>query len=213
MEKGAGTLIKKFIWDFDGTLFDTYPAMVDGAWRALQDFGIVADKKELYFVMKKYSTSQLRQNYQLSEEKFTPLFHQYETKSREVSAPFQDTKTVLENLKARGGRHFILTHRLTDSTWRLLKDFGLDELIESVVGIDQEFPRKPDPSSLNAIIQNFHLQKVESMMIGDRRLDIEAGNNAGITTCLYDIDYFLGDIPATYVVNELKQIIELPEII
>ncbi|MEO2726635.1 phosphoglycolate phosphatase, partial [Enterococcus faecium] len=23
--------MKHYIWDFDGTLFDTYPAMVDGA--------------------------------------------------------------------------------------------------------------------------------------------------------------------------------------
>lgn len=27
-------------------------------------------------------------------------------------------------------------------------------------------------------------------MIGDRRLDIEAGKNAGVLTCLYDIDHF-----------------------
>ncbi|MCZ1898604.1 phosphoglycolate phosphatase, partial [Enterococcus faecium] len=28
--------MKNYIWDFDGTLFDTYPAMVDGAWQALK---------------------------------------------------------------------------------------------------------------------------------------------------------------------------------
>ncbi|HGF7826226.1 TPA: HAD hydrolase-like protein, partial [Enterococcus faecium] len=51
--------MKNYIWDFDGTLFDTYPAMVDGAWQALKDFGISMDKKEIYFKMKKYSTSYL----------------------------------------------------------------------------------------------------------------------------------------------------------
>lgn len=38
--------MKNYIWDFDGTLFDTYPAMVDGAWQALKDFGISMDKKK-----------------------------------------------------------------------------------------------------------------------------------------------------------------------
>ena len=51
--------MKNYIWDFDGTLFDTYPAMVDGAQQALKDFGINMDKKEIYFKMKKYSTSYL----------------------------------------------------------------------------------------------------------------------------------------------------------
>lgn len=36
--------MKNYIWDFDGTLFDTYPAMVDGAQQALKDFGINMDK-------------------------------------------------------------------------------------------------------------------------------------------------------------------------
>ncbi len=78
-------------------------------------------------------------------------------------------------LKDNGGRHFILTHRLTESTWGLLKEHRLAHLIEEVVGIDQDFPRKPDPASLNYLIDTFHLERTDTMMIGDRRLDIEAG--------------------------------------
>lgn len=47
------------------------------------------------------------------------------------------------------------------------------------------------------------------MMIGDRRLDIEAGKNAGVVTCLYDIDHFLGEIPADHVVGNLNEILSL----
>ncbi|OOL69146.1 hypothetical protein B1P88_08115 [Enterococcus faecium] len=141
--------MKNYIWDFDGTLFDTYPAMVDGAWQALKDFGISMDKN----------------------------------------------------------------HRLTESTWGLLKEHRLAHLIEEVVGIDQDFPRKPDPASLNYLIDTFHLERTDTMMIGDRRLDIEAGKNAGVATCLYDIDHFLGEIPADYVVGNLNEILTLQSII
>lgn len=41
----------KIIWDFDGTLFDTYPAMVDGAWQALKIL-VSVWTKEIYFKMK-----------------------------------------------------------------------------------------------------------------------------------------------------------------
>ncbi|PQG48402.1 phosphoglycolate phosphatase [Enterococcus faecium] len=204
--------MKNYIWDFDGTLFDTYPAMVDGAWQALKDFGISMDKKEIYFKMKKYSTSYLINESNLNAREFNELFHRYEKESTEVSRPFPETKQVLEMLKDNGGRHFILTHRLTESTWGLLKEHRLAHLIEEVVGIDQDFPRKPDPASLNYLIDTFHLERTDTMMIGDRRLDIEAGKNAGVATCLYDIDHFLGEIPADYVVGNLNEILTLQSI-
>lgn len=205
--------MKNYIWDFDGILFDTYPAMVDGAWQALKDFGISMDKKEIYFKMKKYSTSYLINESNLNAREFNELFHRYEKESTEVSRPFPETKQVLEMLKDNGGRHFILTHRLTESTWGLLKEHRLAHLIEEVVGIDQDFPRKPDPASLNYLIDTFHLERTDTMMIGDRRLDIEAGKNAGVATCLYDIDHFLGEIPADYVVGNLNEILTLQSII
>ncbi|HBK6781869.1 TPA: HAD-IA family hydrolase [Enterococcus faecium] len=205
--------MKNYIWDFDGTLFDTYPAMVDGAWQALKDFGISMDKKEIYFKMKKYSTSYLINESNLNAREFNELFHRYEKESTEVSRPFPETKQVLEMLKDNGGRHFILTHRLTESTWGLLKEHRLAHLIEEVVGIDQDFPRKPDPASLNYLIDTFHLERTDTMTIGDRRLDIEAGKNAGVATCLYDIDHFLGEIPADYVVGNLNEILTLQSII
>ncbi|WP_275342630.1 HAD-IA family hydrolase [Enterococcus faecium] len=205
--------MKNYIWDFDGTLFDTYPAMVDGAWQALKDFGISMDKKEIYFKMKKYSTSYLINESNLNAKEFNELFHRYEKESTEVSRPFPETKQVLEMLKDNGGRHFILTHRLTESTWGLLKEHRLAHLIEEVVGSDQDFPRKPNPASLNYLIDTFHLERTDTMMIGDRRLDIEAGKNAGVATCLYDIDHFLGEIPADYVVGNLNEILTLQSII
>lgn len=205
--------MKNYIWDFDGTLFDTYPVMVDGAWQALKDFGISMDKKEIYFKMKKYSTSYLINESNLNAKEFNELFHRYEKESTEVSRPFPETKQVLEMLKDNGGRHFILTHRLTESTWGLLKEHRLAHLIEEVVGIDQDFPRKPNPASLNYLIDTFHLERTDTMMIGDRRLDIEAGKNAGVATCLYDIDHFLGEIPADYVVGNLNEILTLQSII
>ncbi len=170
-------------------------------------------QKEIYFKMKKYSTSYLINESNLNAREFNELFHRYEKESTEVSRPFPETKQVLEMLKDNGGRHFILTHRLTESTWGLLKEHRLAHLIEEVVGIDQDFPRKPDPASLNYLIDTFHLERTDTMMIGDRRLDIEAGKNAGVATCLYDIDHFLGEIPADYVVGNLNEILTLQSII
>ncbi|OTP12573.1 hypothetical protein A5844_000806 [Enterococcus sp. 10A9_DIV0425] len=198
--------IKNYIWDFDGTLFDTYPAMVEGAEKALRHFDVVLSKKEIYRIMKQESTQTLRKQYGLSEEEFGPLFHQYEQESTLLSAPFEDTEKVLRILKERGAKHYILTHRNTASTWNLLEKFGIENLIDEVIGIDQDFPRKPAPDAINYLIATFELMKADTLMIGDRRLDILAGKNAGILTCLYDLDHFLGEIPADFIVTQLSEI-------
>lgn len=203
--------IKNYVWDFDGTLFDTYPAMVDGAIHAMKVLGVIVSEEEVYPVMKKFSTRQLIQNYHLKEKEFTPLFHQYEALSQKNSQPFEETEKVLRTLKKQGTKQFVLTHRLTDSTWRLLQQFHLSDCIEEVVGIDRNFPRKPAPDSLNDLISRYQLVKAETLMIGDRSLDIKAGKNAGVLTCLYDKDHFLQEISADFVVDKLIEILDIKE--
>ena len=76
--------------------------------------------------------------------------------------PFAATEEVLRSLKNHGARHFILTHRLTESTWELLGKYGLTDLIEEVVGIDQNFPRKPSPASLELSDRTFRDEKIRN---------------------------------------------------
>ena len=39
-------MIKNYIWDFDGMLFDSYPHITSAFLKALADFGIEADYDE-----------------------------------------------------------------------------------------------------------------------------------------------------------------------
>nr|WP_242542484.1 HAD-IA family hydrolase [Enterococcus sp. DIV1298c] len=200
-------MIENYIWDFDGTLFDTYPAMVEGAFHALNDFGIERPKNEIYRVMKQESMRKLRESYQLEEVAFNQLFHEYERQYQGMSAPFKETEMVLRHLKESGAKHYILTHRVTASTWELLKNFDLADLVEEVIGIDQGFARKPAPDAILHLIDTYKMKLEKTMMVGDRKLDIEAGINANVSTCLYDIDHFLGEIPADHTVANLADIL------
>lgn len=202
-------MLKAFIWDFDGTLYDTYPVMVDAVERTLSEYGITADKKMIYRVMKQRSTKELRETYSLTDEQFSPKFHSYEDSDSRTSPPFKEAKEVLEAIVKSGGKNYILTHRRTNSTWALLKQDNLDTFIEEVVGLDMDFPRKPNPTSLNYLINKYQLKHEETIMIGDRKLDIDAGSNARVATCLFDIDHFLGEIDSTYVVHNLRDILPL----
>ena len=198
-----------YIWDFDGTLYDTYPIMLKALMRTFKEFDINKDEETVYKKIKMESIRQMIVDWQLPAPDFDQKYHAYEAQQNKDSYPFAETKETLEKLQDKGGQHFILTHRTVESTWNLLKRDGLDALIVDIIGSDSNYPRKPDPSAINYFIDNYQLDRNKTVMIGDRKLDIEAGNNAGVQTVFFDIDYFKQDIKSAYFINNLKEMVQI----
>lgn len=197
-----------YIWDFDGTLFDTYPIMLDSVMKSLSDLQITADPQEVYRLLKEHSSKEVAERYGIEYGGFAEAFHAYEDADSRVPQAFPDTKTALIELQRAGGQHFILTHRPLQQTRRLLAKEGLLPFFVELVGPENDFPRKPDPTSLGYLITKYQLEFDQTVMIGDRLLDIEAGKNAKIKTCFFDIDGFIKDTSADYVVHNMKEIIK-----
>ena len=198
-----------YIWDFDGTLYDTYPIMLRALMRTFKEFDINKDEETVYKKIKMESIRQMIVDWHLPAPDFDQKYHAYEAQQNKDSYPFEETKETLEKLQNKGGQHFILTHRTVESTWNLLKRDGLDALIVDIIGSDSNYPRKPDPSAINYFIDNYQLDRNKTVMIGDRKLDIEAGNNAGVQTVFFDIDYFKHDIKSAYFINNLKEMVQI----
>jgi phosphoglycolate phosphatase-like HAD superfamily hydrolase len=55
---------------------------------------------------------------------------------------------------------------------------------------DDAYPRKPDPTSVLALLARHRLAPGQCMLIGDRALDLTAGARAGVRTC------YFGETPA-----------------
>lgn len=198
-----------YIWDFDGTLYDTYPIMLKALMLTFKEFDINKDEETVYKKIKMESIRQMIVDWHLPAPDFDQKYHAYEAQQNKDSYPFEETKETLEKLQDKGGQHFILTHRTVESTWNLLKRDGLDALIVDIIGSDSNYPRKPDPSAINYFIDNYQLDRNKTVMIGDRKLDIEAGNNAGVQTVFFDIDYFKQDIKSAYFINNLKEMVQI----
>lgn len=70
----------------------------------------------------------------------------------------------------------------------MLDQFGLLDFFSGFVTSDQDFPRKPQPDSINWLIETYEVDRKKAIMIGDRKLDVAAGHNANIASCLFDPD-------------------------
>jgi HAD superfamily hydrolase (TIGR01509 family) len=182
-------MIRNAIWDFDGTLFDTYPAISQAFQQALTDFGATAPLSEiegLARVEMSYCAAELAARFDLDRDDLIRRFGEHHAAAAPADQPpFPGAREVCEKIMARGGVNAIVTHRKAESTAGLLTVHGLRPLFAEVITRDDGYPRKPDPAAFTAILRNQRLDPMETLAIGDREIDILAGRAAGLPTCLF----------------------------
>lgn len=172
--------IKNYIWDFDGTLFDTYPVMLAALKQAITKHGIRYDCDLARFIKEK-SIRQFSEQY--GTRAFLDDYHQIETELQQSPIYYPEIPMILKRIVALGGQHFVVSHR-DDKTYAYLGE--LRALFTEIITSDNHFARKPNPESLCYLIDKYQLDRNETVMIGDRPLDILAGQHAGIKTILFD---------------------------
>lgn len=200
-------LFDTFIWDFDGTLFDTYPMIVQGYLQSLNDYGIKSTKEEVYQLLKEHSSKAIAEKYQLNFSDLSKKAKIHEENITNFSPKsFSGTQEVLEKIVANQKTNMILTHRRQDSTKMLLEKEELASFVKEIVGPENRFPRKPNPASLDYLLKKYSLNPKKTVMIGDRALDVDAGKNAGVYTIFFDNENLLTNIQADYRVTSIKEI-------
>lgn len=92
-------------------------------------------------------------------------------------------RRILHSLKGQGFKVGIVTGRMTqgENKWTELKQLGISVFIDSMVTAAEAAP-KPAPDGLNKCVRELGLLPGECIFIGDSRVDVLAGKNAGIKT-------------------------------
>lgn len=177
--------MRLFIWDFDGTLMDTYPVTFAAYLRlALADFGRSAPEAEIMekmlvntghavdYYTKLYDLPQLRERYKFHGSKGP------------VAMPevLPQVKEVLARIRQLGGISCIYTHR-DETAFPMLEHAQLtDQFAEIVLPGHEGFGVKPAPDTVLYLMEKFGVTPEETVMVGDRACDLESGQNAGTRT-------------------------------
>jgi phosphoglycolate phosphatase-like HAD superfamily hydrolase len=204
------------LWDFDGTLFDTYPPLADSIKRALADFGKDEPRESINALLSQTldgTLTTLTEKYALDRDEFKRRMYDYwEQVPVEAYAPFPGVVEFCQRFFAAGGQHYIYTHRGRETLMLMLEHHALSDLFAGLMTRDNGFPRKPDPTGFNALIDTYHLPRAELLSVGDRNLDTLAGKAAGIKTCLFNASP-TPDAPPDYVIasfDDLGPVVGLP---
>ncbi|MCM8711760.1 HAD-IA family hydrolase [Clostridium sp. SYSU_GA19001] len=207
-------MITDIIWDFDGTLFDTYPSMTKAFKMALRDFGVNESEENILSYMKiasTYAVKQFKEIYKI-EGDLEGRFHYYDNNiNPEDVLPFPYAKEFCEEFSKNGGRNFIVTHR-DKSTYDYLKVHQMETLFTDIITKQNGFKRKPDPEGFLYVLNKYNIDKEKVLVVGDRELEIIGAKNAGIKVCLYNTNNISYEEKPDYTINsinELKNIVLL----
>ena len=184
-------MIRNIIWDVDGTLFDTYPAIVKAFQAALNDFGeepALGWLDGLAKISLNHCVATLANQYHIDEEAIGKDFQKHYDKVRPEEQPaFSGVLTVCEYICNRGGKNVIVTHRGFAGTNELLVANNMTHYFTGCITRDDGYPKKPHPAAFEAILKIHNLRREETLTVGDREIDILAGQAAGIFTCLFGL--------------------------
>ncbi len=194
-----------YIWDFDATLFDTYPHIAAAFETVMNKHGIKYEHEELLKSL--YVNFRVcREKYNLTPEQYAEVLALDNSLAlMPAASPFRGTVAVLRAICESGGRNFLYTHR-DRLAWTYFRLWGLDKYFTGGVDGTMHFPSKPAPYAVKHICRIYGIEKKSALMIGDRGIDVSAGVNAGCTGCLFMTHPIEDDASgASYTVNSMEE--------
>lgn len=205
------------IWDFDGTLLDTYPYVIKSIQEVLSIYGINEPDELILKTLKQESTSVFANLMIEKYHKFTieEFFAKYNEIDRTLKyyvgmELFDGVQKTLETIVNNSGRNFLVTNR-TSTVLELLKKLKIDYLFTDIEYIGKDGKRfwKPDPTMMNELIQRYNLIKDKTLSIGDRPADVKASSLAGLPICLVNADLDGLDLTPDFMASNYKEVMEI----
>lgn len=172
-----------FIWDLDGTLLDSYEAILSGIEETYAQFSIPFDKEKVRAFILKYSVQDLL--VQVAEERGLDVYKLNQVRAQSLAEKnaqvilMPGAREVLAWADQQGIEQFVYTHK-GDNAFTILENLGLAHYFTEILTNQSGFARKPSPEAAIYLLDKYGLDPQQTYYIGDRTLDIEFAQNSGI---------------------------------
>ena len=172
-----------FIWDLDGTLLDSYEAILSGIEETYAQFSIPYDKEQVREFILKFSVQdllvQVAEERKLDVEVLNQVRAQSLAEKNAQVVLMPGTREVLAWADQAGIQQFVYTHK-GDNAFTILRDLGLESYFTEILTSQSGFTRKPSPEAAIYLLDKYQLNPDNTYYIGDRTLDVQFAQNSGI---------------------------------
>lgn len=197
------------VYDFDGTIADSYPFFTRALHETLEHFGI-HDSYDSVLGHLKISVRHALNHYvaDCRTEARKMMYEIYQRLALEEGHPIPGVPEALDFTIQNGGRNFLYTHS-DKFPAALLERWGLLDKFTFIIDSTMKFPSKPAPDALNYLCERYSLNKDRTLMVGDRDIDVLAGLNAGVHGCLFDDGHFYDDFKCEHIIYDMHDMISV----
>lgn len=180
-----------YLFDFDGTLFDTLESMYPTFRRGFDPLGIQVSNEEIEHFTHQSLTDTM--NEKGVPEKDRPKFIKDiidALDDEELMAsikPFPETLELLVELKKRGKKVAIVSNNQTEHIKTVLRVLGIPNIFDSIVGSDRVKRAKPHPDLLFVAFDDMGISDASrACYVGDSLQDGETALAGGIGSIIVD---------------------------
>ena len=197
-----------FIWDLDGTLLDSYEAILSGIEETFGQFSIPYDKEKVREFILKYSVQDLlvwvAEERKLDVEVLNQVRSQSLAEKNAQVVLMPGARDMLAWADQVGIQQFVYTHK-GDNAFTILRDLGLESYFTEILTSQSGFARKPSPEAATYLLDKYQLDPEKTYYIGDRTLDVEFAQNSGIQSINFLESSFEGN-------HRIQELADIPHI-
>lgn len=182
-------MIKTCIFDLDGTLINSMPAIMHYGNTALLHYGFPTHTQEKYryfigsgaavLVHRMLGEYDTEENFKNVKAMYDRL---YESDVTYNTLPYDGICELLSSLSDFGINTAVLSNKPHNVTTTVVEKLFGTNTFDICFGQRDGVPKKPSPDAALTIINKLNCRPDETLFIGDTDIDIKTGKNSGFIT-------------------------------
>ena len=207
---------KLFIFDFDGTLADTVPHIINCTLKCIEKFNLKKLTKEDILRFNGAVLADVMKMLGATDDDLPKIKKYYADSFLEDMSDiylYDGVEETLLKLKEKGYILTLASNRGRNTVEPLLKYLGIENLFEKVVCESDVENKKPNPDMVEYLLKETGHNKNEAIVIGDTKFDVLMGKTAGCKTCLVsytkNVDDSILELNPDFIIYNFKKIIKL----
>ncbi|NLO21192.1 MAG: HAD family hydrolase [Syntrophomonadaceae bacterium] len=180
-------MIKLCVFDLDGTLVNsledlaasTNYALIKNGFppRQIHEFPYLIGDGVLILLQRAMGEIYQEEQVQQLLEDFD---YYYNGHYADLTRPYAGCVELLRDLQEEGLQLAVLSNKPDRFTKIIVEEMFPDITFARIKGKSEHYPTKPDPASLNSILEELQLAPEQALYIGDTNVDVLTAHNAGI---------------------------------
>lgn len=176
------------LFDLDGTLLNTIGDIAGAMNHALEKHGYPGHPDEAYYDMVGWGLDELcrralpegeaeEELIRKLEEAWKAYYHEHPADRTTLYDGVDELLSALVEANISLG---VLSNKPDELVRKTVERLLPNRYFAAVRGQNEEFPHKPDPSSLLHILEEIGVEPEEACLVGDSEIDMETAGNAGV---------------------------------